>query len=195
MIEILKEVEQNLVDLLLNNKLYSMYIDYHKPYVERIFFYYKEYKVYLHRIHNCEDSNQALFHPHPWESAIKIIKGKYEMGIGHSETSIIPKIDCKLILKKGTIYEMLEPDGWHYVRPISKTSVSLMVTGKKNNREMPLKPAQPSSRKLSEKEIFELLIDFKIVKRRNPVGIKEEILNAHLPAKKEYKIDNMIYNW
>jgi hypothetical protein len=137
----------------------SMYIDYHMPFVKRIWFQHGEYRVYLHKIEPCLSSSQALYHPHPWQSAIRIIKGIYEMGVGHSESQQIPATDCKLFLSEGTIYEMTEKNAWHYVRPINEPVYSLMVTGHRNNRKMPVEPKK-DFRKLTAEEIMEILTVF-----------------------------------
>src|SRR3989304_3422950 len=141
MLEILFDIESKLINLLAHDSLYkeTMYIDYHKPFVKRIWFPFGEYRVYLHKIEPCNESKEALYHPHPWKSAIRIIKGKYEMGIGHSATEEIPTTDCKLILPLGSAYEMIEEHAWHYVRPINDPVYSLMVAGELNQRKMPLK--------------------------------------------------------
>lgn len=159
MINTLLHVEKLLPELLQISKLNSMYIDYHKPFVRRIWFQYGVYRVYLHCIEPCNESSEALYHPHPWKSAIRIIDGKYEMGIGHSATNEAPKTDCKLELPIHTMYEMTEPDSWHYVNPIGLPVYSLMVTGERNGRTMPLEPKK-EFRKLTEKECINILIQF-----------------------------------
>ena len=138
-------------------KLNTMHIDYHEPFVDRIWFQYDETtRVYFHKIYPSKSSEAALFHPHPWESAIRILHGGYEMGIGHSKDNTVPKIDCKLFLPDYTIYEMVEKDAWHYVNPLATPSYSIMVTGKLNGREMPVEPNK-KFRKLKKKEIDDIL--------------------------------------
>lgn len=151
MLNILFEIESKIKELIQSSELKSMYIDYHPPVVERIWFSYGSYRVYLHKIHPCQESNVALFHPHPWKSAIRILQGKYEMGVGHSENNNIPAIDCKLILPQGTCYEMTDDNGWHYVNPISEPVISLMVTGELSSRKMPIEPDK-KFRELTEDE-------------------------------------------
>lgn len=158
MLEVLYEVEKNIRDLLVDNELHTMYIDYHKPYVSRIWFQHGEYRVYLHKIESC-DTVEVLYHPHPWESAIRIVEGRYEMGIGHSKDDFAPRTDCKLILPAGTCYEMVEPDAWHYVKPLDGPSYSIMVTGKLTGRKMPIEP-EKEFRKLTEDEIVDILEKF-----------------------------------
>ncbi|MFL5729590.1 MAG: hypothetical protein ACJ75J_08915 [Cytophagaceae bacterium] len=160
MIRILLEIEQKLSELIQGADLKTMYIDYHKPYVKRIWFSYNSYRIYLHKIEPCNESSEALYHPHPWQSAIRILKGRYEMGTGHSDTNVIPATDCKLILPSGTLYEMLEKNSWHYVNPLDGPVYSLMVTGKLNDRPMPVE-AKKTFRKLSKEEIEDILHEFK----------------------------------
>lgn len=139
MLEILNEVEENLPNLLRSNiEMKSLFIDYHPPIVERIWFNYGEYRVYLHKILLCKQE-EALFHPHPWPSAVKILEGCYEMGIGHSENNLEPDIDCKLVLGPGSEYEMSDINGWHYVRPLIPV-YSIIVTGKPWGRFIPIEP-------------------------------------------------------
>ena len=163
MIKLLHHIENNLVDILYKNSanIKTMYIDYHKPYVSRIWFKDEENdcRVFLHKIEPCNESKEALYHPHKWDSAIKINHGEYEMGIGHSDTNETPVTDCKLILGAGSCYEMTEKDGWHYVSP--KTNVySLMVTGNLNGREMPIEPDK-QFRKLTKMEVEDILYNFR----------------------------------
>lgn len=135
--EILKDLQQRIKPEDLN----TMLIDYHEPFVHRIWFQYdQKHRVYLHKIFPSSSSEASLYHPHPWISAVRIIKGTYEMGIGHSETDEAPVTDCKMLLGPNTVYEMTEPNGWHYVNPIDGPTYSLMVTGELNDRKMPIEP-------------------------------------------------------
>lgn len=112
-----------------------------------------------------KSSYLILYHPHPWQSAIKLINGSYEMGIGHSETDETPVTDCKIILNQGSSYEMLEENACHYVSPKSEFVYSLMVTGKRNGRKMPLEPEDGKTfRKLDENEIYNILRIFSYYK-------------------------------
>lgn len=156
MLDILHAVEKSLPELLQTQPLHSMYIDYHPPCVSRIWFQHGEYRVYLHKIEPCTASHDALYHPHPWQSAIRIVQGQYEMGVGHSATDVVPVTDCKLILQAGTEYEMLEENAWHYVNPLGAPSYSLMVTGKLSQRKMPLEPKR-QFRPLTSGEAADLL--------------------------------------
>jgi len=116
----------------------SLDVDYEPPRVERLWRPFQgDYRLYLHRIYPCE---KALFHPHPWPSAVKIMTGSYEMGVGYREPNKLlvgeddgsepPPVATTIILTKGSTYEMINPHGWHWVRPLGGTSYSIMVTGR-----------------------------------------------------------------
>ena len=130
MLEALAAAEWRLPDLLLrpDSEWQSLDVDYEPPRVERLWRFLEDgSRLYLHRIHPCEI---ALFHPHPWPSAIKVLSGTYEMGLGSSSTAEDPTEFATLMLTAGSSYEMIEPNGWHYVRPIGGVpSLSLMITG------------------------------------------------------------------
>ncbi len=166
MLETLHKVENNLIELLYKNadKIQTMYIDYHKPYVSRIWFIDEENdcRVFLHKIEPCNESKEALYHPHKWDSAVRIISGEYEMGIGHSETDEIPKTDCVLILGQGACYSMTQKDGWHYVFPRQFITHTLMVIPNKlNGRKMPVEPDK-KFRKLTYKEVENMFYAFQL---------------------------------
>jgi hypothetical protein len=61
---------------------------------------------------------------------MKVLDGRYEMAIGYGAGTTEPPIAARLILGAGSEYEMTDPDGWHYVRPINVPSTSLMITAK-----------------------------------------------------------------
>jgi hypothetical protein len=124
MIDYLKAVEARLPKLLQNlDNWQSKLVVYEKPMVERLWMQDGENRIYLHRIHQCS-AEDAYFHTHPWPSAIRIIKGQYEMKLGINDT-----IASTLFMAPKSIYEMLDPNAAHSVRPITDTVLSLMVTG------------------------------------------------------------------
>ena len=133
MLEILKIVEEDIPGILASSDDWkSIYVDYEHPHVERVWREYTindiQYRIYLHRIHPPE--GKALYHPHPWPSAITVLDGSYETGIGYGHNSNNPPpIATKMIIGPGVRYEMIEPSGWHYVAPIGSPAVTLMVTG------------------------------------------------------------------
>lgn len=106
----------------------SVDVDYEPPRVERIWCPFGDgVRLFLHRIHPCA---KALFHPHPWPSAVKILSGLYEMEVGYSAGSETPPVAALCQLSAGSSYEMTDPNGWHSVRPIGGPSLSLMVTAR-----------------------------------------------------------------
>ncbi len=137
MIERLQEIESTVPIFSGHDNWKSLYIDYHPPIVYRL---YKDvapgYRFALHRILPCEPG-EALLHSHPWPSAIHVVRGQYEMGLGfgHPEGNP-PPVVMKLILGPGSYYEMTHPDLWHYVRPVGEyvnpidgASLSTMLIG------------------------------------------------------------------
>jgi hypothetical protein len=140
MLNKLIEIEKNILDYLSDeNSWNSVYVDYHHPYVTRLWRQIGQERIYLHKILPCE-TNQSLLHTHPWPSAMKVIKGRYEMGVGYSEnaSTSTPVIASTLILPKHSYYEMADINSWHYVRPLDDSpSYSLMITGKPWGRESP----------------------------------------------------------
>jgi len=145
MLDILSQVEQDLPALLQDESAWqSLYVDYHPPTVERLWIPWREYRVNLHRIYPCERA-QALFHPHPWPSAMHILAGEYEMAVGFGTGITAPPIAALLITRQDFRYEMTHPDSWHYVRPLSEPTLSVMVTGLPWGREAPKvgKPLHP----------------------------------------------------
>jgi len=142
MIGELKNIEKTQLLSLLQDeaKWHTLDVNYHPPRVERLWTQMGKNRLLLHVIHPCT-SEEALYHPHPWPSAIHILSGEYEMGLGVKASNFIgptekfagknPKIYeiAKVILGAGSYYEMLQKRGWHFVRPISIPCVSLMLIG------------------------------------------------------------------
>ncbi|TSC82729.1 MAG: Uncharacterized protein G01um101420_87 [Parcubacteria group bacterium Gr01-1014_20] len=146
MLEVLHQVERDLPQLLEDKEWWnSLDVDYHPPRVERLWRQHGEYRIYLHRIHPCKPG-EALFHPHPWPSAMKVLRGgNYEMAVGFGSGETPPPVAASMILGPGSEYEMTHPDSWHYVRPIDEPAITLMIAGKPWNRispksDGPLKP-------------------------------------------------------
>lgn len=108
---------------------------YEPPRVERLWRQVDDdVRVFLHRIHPCD---KALFHPHPWPSAVHVLSGSYWMEIGFGAGQEEPRRAATTILEAGSRYEMVDPDGWHSVRPVGGPSLSVMVTAKPWKRWSP----------------------------------------------------------
>lgn len=135
MINKLREAESILPDLLRNSDIWnSLDVDYYPPRVERLWMQYDEdHRLYIHIIHPTNED--CLFHKHRWPAAFKILKGSYEMGVAYSEKeisseeayNIVPV--SRFILNEKSYYEMTNTHTLHYVRPLDKESLSLMITG------------------------------------------------------------------
>lgn len=148
-------VEKVLPSLIKQGDLWhSLDVNYEPPRVERLWMQLNDLRVYLHIIHPCQE---ALFHPHPWPSAIKILRGTYEMGIGFGRGRKSPPKAATVNLTKGATYEMIDPNGWHYVRPPSTQVYSIMITGKPWNRWSPGPKPEVKLGPLSEDGRFHLL--------------------------------------
>ena len=133
MLKILELMEKEVLPELLSSRdpemWESLYIDYEKPFVERLWYQFGPIRINLHKIHPCKES-EALFHPHPWPSAMHVLSGTYETAVGSSIWSEEPRIALRGIVNGGFKYEMLYANAWHYVRPIGGPAYTLMITGK-----------------------------------------------------------------
>lgn len=160
---ILQIIENQLPKLLRNESLWkSVYVDYHKPFVKRLWtnfiFEGHNYRIYLHEIESC-NIEEALFHPHPWPSIMKLLSGSYHMNVGYGEGLISPPVAVQLELPAGTTYEMSEINSWHAVAPLKDSSFSLMITGEPWKRE-----SHKSTTLLSELSLSDNNKIFKFVK-------------------------------
>lgn len=124
----LGKIEKLLPELLLNNDWNSVNVDYHPPRVERLWQQYGVLRINLHRIY-ATPSSEALFHQHPWPSAMRVLNGAYEMGLSFGSKDNAPPLAATLTLNEGSCYEMIHPDSWHYVAPVSDITYSLMISG------------------------------------------------------------------
>lgn len=147
MLDVLARLEMELPALLVDGSAWqSLDIDYHPPRVERLWRSWESYRVSLHRIHPC-DPEDALFHPHPWPSAMRVLDGIYEMAIGYGSGSSPPPIAARLVSAGDLRYEMTDIDAWHYVRAIDRPAMTIMVTGTPWHRDVagaePVAPLSP----------------------------------------------------
>ncbi|MCA9527599.1 MAG: hypothetical protein KC549_15025 [Myxococcales bacterium] len=121
----------------------SLRIDYHPPVVERLFRPFGDGgRLSLHRAWPCAPED-ALFHPHPWPSAMRIVSGRYRMIVGHGPGLATPPVAATLELAAGSTYTMTDPDAWHAIMPLGGPSLSIMVTGRPWARPQPVEPAAP----------------------------------------------------
>lgn len=140
MLEELKRIErEELRSLLETPSIWnSLNVDYHPPFVERVWTQIGDNRLSLHVIHPCQPG-EALWHPHEWQTAFHVLPvegaGVYEQGIGHG-VSNEPMFGNKFIympLMKMEVhgemyYEMTHENCAHYVRPIDKPVYTLMLS-------------------------------------------------------------------
>jgi hypothetical protein len=140
MLDVLRAAEAELPGLLADEAGWSsVFVDYHPPLVDRLWRRWETYRIYLHRIHPCAPG-EALFHPHPWPSAMHILEGSYEMAVGYGKGEAVPPVAALMIASGDFRYEMTDPDAWHYVRPLGGPAWTLMVTGTPWDRPSPRSP-------------------------------------------------------
>lgn len=153
MLEYLHDVEKRLPKLLkLVDEWHGKLIVYEKPMVERLWMQDGDNRIYLHRIHSCAP-DEAYYHQHSWPSAIRVVKGQYEMKIGSKDAS------SSVIMIPKSSYEMTDPKAFHSVRPLDCNVLSLMVTGPLY--EGAKKVAIPANPDLPSDMANQLLADFR----------------------------------
>ena len=166
--EVLTQVEKELPALLENpHGWQSLDIDYHNPRVERVWTQWNGFRINLHRIQACKP-HEALFHPHPWPSVVRILGGELgghdgggywtAIGSGPPDGEDPLKV-AEIFMPNGSIICMEDPYGWHLVAP-PHTSYSLMITGGPWHTKMTFKPGM-KLRSMNEKDIEELKYYFK----------------------------------
>jgi hypothetical protein len=139
MIDKLKQIEDKLMlELLSQPDIWqSLMIDYHPPIVERLWTQINKHRISLHFIHTC-NREDVLFHPHAWPSAMHVIEGGYEMGLGFGEGEEEPEKIATILVPHGNMYyDMTHIDGWHYVRPINSVCSTVMLSGEPWERKAP----------------------------------------------------------
>lgn len=143
MLSTLYEAERALPQLLTSAEGWqSLDIDYHPPRVERLYRPFGAGRLMVHRIAPCT-REQALFHPHPWPCAVRVLTGPYEMGTGYGAGVSPPEVAVRLVADGSLAYEMVEPDAWHYVCPRGGSTLSVMVTGPPWSRPPVRTPDRP----------------------------------------------------
>ncbi len=129
----LKELEAALKDLspLLDDrsKWDSLIVNRRKPHTYRVHTQLPNgLRLCLHKFNPC-DTHESFLHPHPWPGAFVILHGAYEMEVGYSTNRTEPPAHVlKLVLEKGSKYEIVTPLTWHSVTPLT-TTYTVMVNG------------------------------------------------------------------
>lgn len=161
MLKLLEEYESLLPELLQNETNWnSLLVDYETPNVYRLWRQMDQHhRLMLHKIMPCD---KPYTHNHPWPSAVHILEGAYEMQVGIdyvTQYHCDPMLAATMILAPGTKYEMLDPNSWHYVKPLNEPSYSVMVIGKPWPQNKMHKVQKPNP--LSSMDKTELIQKFK----------------------------------
>lgn len=136
-------------------------ITYHPPFVERAWTPFElegtPYRFCIHRIHPCTEV-EALYHPHPWPSAVQLLEGSYRHHVGIKLALGPVRTLTTQRLSPGGAYEMADPVAYHRVVP-SEPSLSVMLMGPLYPHSLPISkpPKQPP---LSQGKLLRLLDDF-----------------------------------
>ena len=162
-ISTLKQIEKELPHLLRDESRIwkSLDITYLPPRVKRVWTQYNDnIRLFLHKIYPASPK-EAFYHPHPWLSAMKIVKGSYEMGLGCDDGSDSPPVISTQVFHEGSYYDMTNPKGWHYVAA-SDIVYTIMITGPLFDPpvKMPQTPKE-SQHPLEQNEIDEIMEFFK----------------------------------
>ena len=168
MFKTLKEALDQLPELLKDSEQWhSSDID-HPPRIQRIWIPWEGNKILLHRTSPC-GPDEALYRPHPWPSAMAVMRGQCEIGIGYGPgLELPPPVVCRLVANGGDCYEMTEEWAWHYIRPLQET-FTIMVTGQPWDRGTP-KPDKKLS-ELDKEDKEDLLFTFNYHLERWPIRI------------------------
>lgn len=130
MLPILEQAERELPALLMVREDWrSLPVDDEQPHVERLWMPYGEGRLLLHVIHAAPASRCTI--RTRGRSAMRILDGWYETAYGHGPPAgpPPPKGEAKVV-GAWYRYEMVNPEAWHYVRPVGGAAVTVMVTGK-----------------------------------------------------------------
>lgn len=163
--ELLKLLDRTLEKLkkksLTVNDVKSLDIDYLPPRVYRVWFEMHDeelninYRVMFHRIFKLQKGEKPYYHPHIWKSAMIVCEGSYIMELGDANN-----IYSTMLLTPKSKYEMVNPNGWHSVSPLTEIADSIMITTELYPKvEMPVK--HPTLNPLEEHTVRYLLRTFK----------------------------------
>lgn len=191
MIDKLKQIEEKMIlELLQKPEVWkTLMVDYHPPVVERCWTQVGNFRILLHFIHKCE-TKDALFHPHPWPSAMHVLNGKYEMGLGFGEGLVEPEKMCTILLENGgAYYDMTHIDGWHYVRPVEGVCATVMLIGKPWGREE-IKSDEPLSPMTEMRKM--MILEWFTNYYRNRIQGQKIIDNQHIQKGDWIKFDESV---
>ncbi len=131
MIKMLHEVLFALPGLLENESIWEgVIIDRKEPITYRLYTSWSDdVRICLHRFNRLSETGEAMFHPHPWPGAFRVLKGGYKMQWGHAENMTDPPLRASTFyLAEGSEYEIDDPKIFHSVEPDQPT-YTVMVNG------------------------------------------------------------------
>lgn len=131
MIRELNSILEYLPNLIKLQSWNTLLINKHPPIIHRCSLQIApDRTLLLHKVFHTNE--QPLMHSHSWDLACKVLQGEYEMGVGFSsDRNIIPPSIYKTIVKFGDIYEMTSSDIWHYTKPLTPYSYSVILIGER----------------------------------------------------------------
>lgn len=172
MINDLKDIEDKVLkDLIHNAEWNSVFVDYEKPHVERVWTTLEDgRRISLHVIHPCKQ-DESLVHPHPWPAAFHVLSqpgsvyghSLYVMHSFDSNNDNLFECICSQEIIGDMYYEMLSPNSIHSVTPINGPVYTIMLSGDVIWSENSIKPPYKLSplnikRKKEILNIFESLL-------------------------------------
>lgn len=116
MIDIIHNLIPKVIDTLDNSELWDSIQLKKKPWRQRAWQQFGEYRICLHSFQKCS-SEDVNFHVHAWPAAFLVLSGSYIHTIATSPTDAI----YREIVRPYTIYEMDNQRVWHHVQPIEDT--------------------------------------------------------------------------
>ena len=139
-------------------RISSLAVRYHKPYVDRISVILNNKpcgynRIYFHKIYPCT-LDEALYHPHPWPSLVHIVKGGYDHQIGTKN-----EIICSQFLEKDSLYIMENKKAWHRVAP-REEALSMMLVKDLWEDPEPFEKPKEKQRELTDEEFFDVVKSF-----------------------------------
>lgn len=156
MLTLLSRVEAELPSLLRDEAAWNgLFADAQRPHLKRLWRQWDDYRISLHHFSECHEG-QEFWHPHPWQMAVRVLKGRYEHRVGFVRDAAEEIEVVRSIMQPGSCYEMISRQGIHAILPIDNETWSVMVSGPvlwPENRRV----ANTPSRALSEQERREML--------------------------------------
>ena len=126
MIEILNKFLKELPRHLTSpNGWSTLNMNNHEPVIERVYKVIGKHRLCLNKIYKSD--SDLLFHNHSWPFAVKMFHGEYEMGVGISKDGKEPEVSAVLTVVPGVTYDMSNMNIWHYTKPISDFTYSVMI--------------------------------------------------------------------